>query len=302
MRATTAVILARGLGTRMRAEEGGKGERGRSEERGALVPALSPAQAEAAASGRKGLMPVGTHPLLDHVLHELAEGGVRDVVFVVAPSDSSIRDRYTRDAPPQRLKVHFAEQQEPRGTADALLAAQKTLQGIANADDQRQRGRHANAPWPFLMLNADDLYPASSVAALVGLDGPGLVAYEADALVSLGRIPAERVLNFALLEIMPDDTLAAIVEKPSADHPLATARERWVSMNLWRFDVTILADCASVAPSARGELELSDAVRGAIARGVRFRAIRQRAAVLDLSSRADVAVVTAALAGRVPRP
>ena len=300
MRATTAVILARGLGTRMRAEEKDSGAAASGA--GSPASALSPAQSAAAASGQKGLMPVGEHPLLDHLLHELAEGGVRDVVFVVAPGDSAIRDRYTRDAPPQRLKVHFAVQQEPRGTADALLAAQKTLQGVAIADAQGRRGRHANAPWPFLMLNADNLYPAPSVAALVALDGPGLIAYDADALVSLGHIPAGRVLNFALLELWPDDTLASIVEKPAADHPLATARERWVSMNLWRFDITILADCASVAPSARGELELSDAVRGAIARGVRFRAIRQRAAVLDLSSRADVAAVTAALAGRDPRP
>jgi dTDP-glucose pyrophosphorylase len=296
MRATTAVILARGLGTRMRAGHDGSGERGHP------GTPLSPAQAEAATAGRKGLMPVGDHPLLDHVLHELAEGGVTDVVFVVAPGDAAIRERYARDAPPKRLKVHFAEQQEPRGTADALLAAFKTLQEIAIADAQRVRGRQADAPWQFLMLNADNLYLASSVAALVALHGPGLIAYDADALVSLGNIPAERVLKFALLEIMPDDTLAAIVEKPPAGHPLATARERWVSMNLWRFESSIFADCAGVRLSPRGELELSDAVRGAIARGVRFHAIRQRAAVLDLSSRGDVAVVTAALAGRVPQP
>jgi glucose-1-phosphate thymidylyltransferase len=280
----------------MRAEQDGSGERGRP------VAALTPAQAEAAAAGAKGLMPIGGHALLDYVLHELADGGLTDVVFVVAPGDPAIRDRYTRDAPPKRLKVHFAEQAEPRGTADALLAAQKTLQGIAISDAQRQRGTQANAPWPFLMLNADNLYPAPSVAALVALNGPGLIAYDADALVSLGQFPQERVLSFALLELTPDDTLVSIVEKPPAGHPLAMARERWVSMNLWRFDTTILADCAGVAPSPRGELELADAVRGAIARGIRFHAIRQGVAVLDLSSRGDVAVVTAALAGRVPRP
>jgi glucose-1-phosphate thymidylyltransferase len=272
---TTAVILARGLGTRMRAVEQGR----------ARHAPLSAAQSAAAAEGQKGLMPVGPHPLLDHVLSALADGGVSGVVFVVAPGESAIHDRYTREAPPKRLEVRFVEQREPRGTADALLAA-----------------RDAVGTAPFLMLNADNLYPPESVAALVALDGPGLVAYAADALITLGGIAPERVLSFALLDIAPDDTLRAIVEKPAADHPLAVARERWVSMNLWRFDPSIFDDCAAVTPSSRGELELSDAVRGAISRGVRFRAVRQRAAVLDLSQRADVALVTVALAGRVPTP
>jgi dTDP-glucose pyrophosphorylase len=246
--------------------------------------ALTSEQARAADQGQKGLMPVGGHPLLDHVLHELAEGGVREVVFVVAPGPSPLRDRYLRDAPPRRLRVRFVEQRDPRGTADALLAARDAV------DDA-----------PFLMLNADNLYPAASVASLVALDGPGLVAYDAEALVG-GGIPAERVLRFALLDLAPDGTLREIVEKPSAEHPLARAKERWVSMNLWRFDGSIFDDCASVRPSARGELELADAVRIAIARGVRFRAVRQRAAVLDLSQRGDVAGVAARLAGRVPSP
>ena len=92
-RATTAVILARGLGTRMQAEDGA---------------ALSAAQAAAAAAGAKGLIPVAGHPLLDHVLDALAEGGVTDVVFVVAPGEGAIRRRYTVEAKPTRLRVTFA--------------------------------------------------------------------------------------------------------------------------------------------------------------------------------------------------
>jgi glucose-1-phosphate thymidylyltransferase len=152
------------------------------------------------------------------------------------------------------------------------------------------------------MVNADNLYPAEAVEALVKLGGPGLVAFEAGALVSLGGIPAERVLQFALLDLAPDDALRAIVEKPDPAHPLAAAPERWVSMNLWRFDASIFDDCAAVLPSPRGELELADAVRLALARGVRFRALRRRAAVLDLSRRDDVAGLAARLAGRTPSP
>lgn len=278
-RATTAVILARGLGTRMRAEDGA---------------ALTEAQRVAASAGAKGLMPVAGYPLLDHVLHDLADGGVTDVVFVIAPRETALRGRYGRDHVPRRVRVRFAEQVEPRGTADALIAAREVVDECGPHD--------AAGVAHFLMLNADNLYPAKSVRALVGLDGPGLVAYEPEALSSLGNIEPERVRAFALLELSAADDLLEIVEKPSAEHPLLHAAERWVSMNLWRFDSGIFDDCARVRPSVRGELELSDAVRGAIARGVRFRAVRQRLPVLDLSRRGDVAAVEARLAGRVPAP
>ena len=49
----TAVVLARGLGSRMRKE--GTGD-------------LTPEQAEAAASGHKALMPIGEHRLIDYSL------------------------------------------------------------------------------------------------------------------------------------------------------------------------------------------------------------------------------------------
>lgn len=272
-RATTAVILARGLGTRMRAGGGIVGD-------AASADALSPVQRAAADAGAKGLVPVGGRPLLDHVLDALQTGGVRDVVFVVAPGETALRARYLREAPPHGLTVRFAEQVEPRGTADALLAARKSVTS------------------DFLMLNADNLYPVESIAALVTLGEPGLIAYEADGLVAQGNIDRDRVMQFALLDLTSDDTLRDIVEKPGADHPLVTnaGRGRWVSMNLWRFAPTIFEDCAAVEPSVRGELELADAVRHAIrVRGERFRAVRQRLGVLDLSRRADVAVVDALL-------
>ena len=278
-RATTAVILARGLGTRMRADDGAP---------------LTPAQAAAAAAGAKGLIPVAGAPLLDHVLHELAEGGVTDVIFVVAPGETALRGRYLHDRVPERLRVAFAEQAEPRGTADALLAARQAVLAVAPRD--------AAGEAHFLMLNADNLYPAESVRALVALEGPGLVAYDGPALSALGNIEPDRVRAFALLDLSPEGTLREIVEKPMNGHPLLRAAQRWVSMNLWRFTSSIFDACAAVRPSPRGELELVDAVRRAVKRGTRFTTVRQRLPVLDLSRRGDVAGVEARLAGRVPRP
>ncbi len=69
-------------------------------------------------------------------------------------------------------------------------------------------------------------------------------------------------------------------------------------MNCWVFGPAIFLACARTGLSPRGELELTEAVRYAIASlGERFRVLAFRAPVLDLSTRADIAGVAARLAG-----
>jgi len=267
---TQAVILARGLGTRMKKAGGG---------------ALSAEQQRAADAGMKGMMPIG-RPFLDYVLSSLADGGITDVTLVIGPEHGAAREYFEVTAPPARARVHFAVQAEPRGTADAVAAAREAVHDA-----------------PFLVLNADNLYSADAVRALSALGGFGLAAYEADALVREGGIEAERVLKFALLDIGADDVLREVREKPAPDDPLALRAERWVSMNLWSFTPAIFEACARVRPSPRGELELQDAVTIAMRDlGAVFRVVRRREGVLDLSSRADVAAVMARLAGVDARP
>ena len=274
VRTTQAVILARGLGTRMRREADG------------TSAALSDAQRRAAASGAKGMMPIGARPLLDYVLSALADAGIRDVTLVVAPEHDAISEHFERTHVPERVRVRFAVQAEPRGTADAVQSARDVV------DDA-----------PFLVLNSDNYYPVGAYRDLSAVGGAGLVAFEAETLVREGRLEPERVLKYALLDVDDDGWLRAVREKPAPDDPLMQRDERWVSMNLWSFTPVIFEACARVRPSARGELEIQDAVTIAMRDlGERFRVVRMRAGVLDLSSRADVAFVASQLEGLDPRP
>ena len=273
-RTTQAVILARGLGTRMRREAEGSGA------------ALSDDQRRAAERGAKGMMPLGTRPFLDYVLSALADAGIRDVTLVVAPEHESIREHFERTHVPARVRLRYAVQAEPRGTADAVLS----VRGVV--DDA-----------PFLVLNSDNYYPVAAFRDLAALGGAGLVAFEAETLVREGGLEPERVFKYALLDIDDAGFLRAVREKPSADDPLAQRDERWVSMNLWSFTPVIFEACARVRPSARGELEIQDAVTIAMHDlGERFGVVRMRAGVLDMSSRADIAFVASQLAGIEPRP
>ena len=274
VRTTQAVILARGLGSRMRRE---------TEAGGA---SLTAEQRRAAASGAKGMMPLGARPFLDYVLSALADAGVETVTLVIAPEAHEIRDYFGCDHVPERVQVRFAVQMEPRGTADAVYAAR----GIV--DDA-----------PFLVLNSDNYYPVAAYRDLAAIGASGLVAFEAETLVRESRLEPERVLRYALIDADDDGWLRTVREKPSEDDPLARRAERWVSMNLWSFTPVIFEACARVRPSPRGELEIQDAVNLAVRElGERFRVLKMHAAVLDLSSRADVAFVAERMAGIDPRP
>jgi glucose-1-phosphate thymidylyltransferase len=147
-------------------------------------------------------------------------------------------------------------------------------------------------------LNSDNLYPAACLSSLAALDGPGLPGFERDDLVHSSGIPPSRVGSFALLDVGPDRVLRGIVEKPGEAAMAAAGAQALVSMNIWRFDSRIFSACRDVERSARGEFELPEAVRLAIRRGVAFTVVPARGPVLDLSRRADVPAVAAALAGR----
>ena len=244
---------------------------------------LDAAQAAAADSGAKGMVPFG-RPFLDYVLSALADAGIHEVGIVVAPGPSAYREHYAA-APPERVRVAFAVQPEPLGTADALLAAE----AFAGADD-------------FLALNCDNYYPVTAIRALVGLGEPGLPVFERDALLARSNFPPERVARYAALAVGPDGYLERIVEKPASAQSEAGGGIL-LSMNLWRFSPAIFAACRRVPISSRGERELPQAVDFGIRElGLRFRAVPCAEGVLDLSTRGDIAAVAGRLRAVAARP
>lgn len=268
-----AVVLARGLGTRMR--------------RADAAAALDPAQRDAAERGQKAMMPLGEgRPFLDYVLSGLADAGYSRICLVIGPEHGAVRDYYTGPGRPTRVAIDFAVQQEARGTADAVLAAEAFAAGGS-----------------FLVVNADNIYPRAALEALRALPRAGLAGFRRSVLLARGNIPAERILAFALLEVGKDGALARIVEKPDAAAALPFGPDPLVSMNAWLLPPTIFAAARAIAPSSRGELELVDAVRWAVERlGERFPVVVVEDGVLDLSTRGDIPAVAERLRGVVVRP
>ena len=90
-----AVVLARGLGTRMQKPD--------------TSVDLDDRQAALADSGLKAMIPIG-RPFLDYVLSALGDAGYREVCLVVAPNQDVVRQYYCDGVKLERLSIEFAVQ------------------------------------------------------------------------------------------------------------------------------------------------------------------------------------------------
>jgi len=256
-----AVIMARGLGKRMRAVN--------------EQAHLDSEQAAVAATGVKALMPIG-RPFLDYALGALAEAGYRRVCLVIGPEHDALRHYCGEELHCERLEIEFAVQEEPLGTADAVVAAEAFV------------GTDA-----FAIVNSDNYYPVEALAGLRAMAGPGLAAFARENMLRQGNIAEERLSKFAVVEADEDGFLRQIIEKPEAEMLQGFKGPLGIGMNCWRFDARIFEACRAIDRSARGEFELPDAVQYAVDHlGVRFAVRVFDAAVLDLSNQGDVQAVT----------
>lgn len=260
-----AVILARGLGTRMQKQVEGV--------------ELDEQTRKAADAGSKALIPVSEdgRPFLDYAIQELLDAGFTDICLVIAPDNSVMRDRYQGiSSRASDFRIQFAYQVEPRGTADAVHAAEEFA-----GDDE------------IVMVNCDNLY---SVAALETLrkapkDACYAAGYERESMVAKGNIEPERVSRFAVVEVDGDWNLKRVVEKPERPEDYALEGKVYVSMNLFRFTPAIFTACENIAPDpVRGELELPTAAQYVIDHGLApFKVLPTTEGVFDLTSKADIA-------------
>ena len=261
-----AVILAAGLGKRMRRTD--------------PQVHLETRQDTAASAGLKAMIPFD-RPFLDYVLTPLADAGITEVCLVIGPQHDEIRRYYGCPGISERLHITFAVQQNPRGTADALLAAETFT--------------HQE---PFLVMNSDNYYPLSAIASLCQRSSPGVVGYLRRGMLHGSNITAERLCQFAVIKSNMQGELEMIIEKPSSNILSNLPEPVLLSMNSWRFDNHIFDACRATQPSARGELELPEAVMISMRKyGVRYGVVMCDEPVLDLSQRSDIQAVAEHLSG-----
>jgi glucose-1-phosphate thymidylyltransferase len=179
-------------------------------------------------SGNKHMLPIANQPILFYGLHHFSAAGIRDVGVILGPIREGIREA-VGDGSALGLNVTYIEQGEPKGLAHAVLCAREFL-----GED------------PFVMYLGDNLLLAG-VGKFIELYD----AHHPDAVV--GMTPVADPRQYGIIE-MDGIRIASIEEKPA--HP----RSNLALIGVYLFSPAIHAVIDRLKPSARGELEITEAI------------------------------------------
>ncbi|MGH9004788.1 MAG: glucose-1-phosphate thymidylyltransferase [Acidimicrobiia bacterium] len=184
----------------------------------------------------KQLVPLANKPILFYGLESIAEAGIKDVGIVVGDTAAAI-EAAVGDGSRFGLTVTYLRQEAPLGLAHAVLIAREFL-----GDE------------PFVMYLGDNL--------LVGGIGGFVEEFLAErpaAQVLLTKV--EHPENFGVAELGPDGHLLRLEEKPKEP------KSDLALIGVYLFDASVHAAVAAIAPSWRGELEITDAIQRLIDSG-----------------------------------
>jgi glucose-1-phosphate thymidylyltransferase len=188
----------------------------------------------------KQLMPIGNKANLDYAVEDLTRAGITDIGVVISPETGEEVKKHLLAA---NLGAHFTfiVQDTPGGLAHAVRIARDYL-----------------GESPFVMYLGDNLLDGGINHLLEPFK-----AGQAEACILLTKVPNPSSFGVAVLEA---GRVVRLVEKPTeflSDLAL---------VGVYLFTPVIHDVIANLKPSARGELEITDAIQGLVDRGLRVHA------------------------------
>jgi glucose-1-phosphate thymidylyltransferase len=181
----------------------------------------------------KQLVPVANKPILFYGLEAIAEAGITEVGIIVGDTRREVMAA-VGDGSRWGLQITYLPQDEPLGLAHCVLIARDFL-----GDDD------------FLMYLGDNLLEASVAEVVAG--------FRRSATVLLRQVEDPR--QFGVAELDDAGRVVRLVEKP-ADPPSNLAL-----VGVYVFDRHVHEAVASIQPSGRGELEITDAIQWLVDHG-----------------------------------
>ena len=186
----------------------------------------------------KQLLPIYDKPMIYYPLSVLMLAGIRDVLIISTPADMSGYQRLLGDGSQFGLRIDYALQPRPEGIAQAFLI-----------------GRDFIGDSPVALVLGDNIFYGPRFSenlknATAKTHGASIFGYHVH--------DPER---FGVVAFDDRDLVLSIEEKP------ARPKSNFAVTGLYFFDNGVADVAASIVPSARGELEITDVINVYLGRG-----------------------------------
>ena len=190
------------------------------------------------AAVNKQLLPIYDKPMIFYPLSVLMLAGIREILVISTPDGLPNFQALLRDGKRLGLEISYAEQPQPNGIAEAFIIGREFVDGQ-----------------PCALILGDNIFfghqfPDGLRAAAKQTHGACIFAYW-----------VANPERYGVIELGSDDRVIGIEEKPNSP------KSNWAATGLYFYDNHVADIAASVSPSARGELEITDVNRVYLKRG-----------------------------------
>ncbi len=206
----------------------------------------------------KQLVPVGNRPILFHVLDNLRKADIEEVGIVISPETGNAVREAVGSGAPWGMRVEYILQSEPLGLAHAVKIARPYL----GADS-------------FVMYLGDNL-----IGSGINTYREKFAASGADVSILLKEV--DNPSSFGIAEVDGDQRVVRLVEKPKEP------KSNLALVGIYFFTERIHEAVNAIAPSWRGELEITDAIQALLDAGGKVLSDRIESWWLDTGKKDDL--------------
>lgn len=177
----------------------------------------------------KQLLPVYDKPMIYYPLSTLMQAGIREILLITTPHEQHLFQKLLGDGSQWGIRLEYAIQEEPRGLADAFIVGEAFVDGK-----------------PSCLILGDNIFHGDGMGRLL------TQAMERARGATVFGYYVSDPERYGVVEMDSKGQVLSLEEKPTEP------KSHYAVTGLYFYDERACEFAKSLAPSPRGEIEITD--------------------------------------------